>query len=59
MTGNLLTLTTVNPADAGTWPVTMTVTLVNYSTITTTKNFNVNIVCQVNTMVFDQASPIS
>jgi hypothetical protein len=59
MTGNLLTLTTTNPADAGTWPVTMTVTLVNYPTITTTKTFNVIITCQVSTLAFDQTSPMA
>lgn len=37
----------------------MTVTLVNYPSITTTKTFYVIIICQIGTMFFDQASPLA
>jgi len=59
MTGNLLSVSTSNPAHEGTYAISMTVTLTSFTAITVTKNFNVIITCQVSSMSFNQATPIS
>jgi len=59
MTGNLLSVSTTDPAHEGTWPITMSVSLNGFPTISVTKNFNVIIICQVSTMSFNQVSPIA
>ena len=59
MTGNIMSVSTTNPADEGVWPQTLTVSLTQYPTISITKNFNVIIICQVSTMTFNQVSPIT
>ena len=58
ISGNTLTLNPTFPADAGSWDVTLTVGLVNYSSIATISiSFKIVVVCTVTGLNFTTSPP--
>lgn len=56
--GDVMTLSTNNPAESGTYtPVTLEVKLQNYPTVTLLKTFKADIICSVKSIIWDASMP--